>query len=83
MFKIKAILGMKVVQGQVIRNEKSTGVILTTPHGLIGWLEEQQPFVTLEILEDGENVTADYSSGIQFVPSRFNQPIPVYDVRRI
>jgi len=71
-YSVFATLGLKLVSGYIIRDEKETSIFLDTKEGARKWIEEQQPFCRLKIVDEliGENVTNQFT-GYKTVPSRY------------
>ncbi len=72
-YKITATLGVKVIQNQVTRNEGTVTLFLGTPHGIVAWLHENQPFVSVTITEMAtkKDCTTEFVRDLQFIKSRY------------
>jgi hypothetical protein len=83
-YLIKATLGMKAVQNQIVRNEGAVKLALGTPQGVTTWVNENQPFVSLQVIDiNGMDVTSDYTRDIHFVKSRYGGGESFVDMRQL
>ena len=71
-YTIFATLGMKLVSGYIIRDEKETSIFLDTKEGVRKWIEEQQPFCKLTVFDEltDDDITSLFS-GYKTIPSRY------------
>ena len=77
-YRIEGIYGIKFYQDEILRDEKPFTQYLSTEWGVLAWVEEQSPFVSIKItnLTTGEDVTEDFvGNNVEFVKSRHDQPL--------
>lgn len=84
-YEIRAILGMKLVAGEIVRNEGKVTYRLGTPHGVSAWVKEQQPFVSLSIIDlsTKEDIATEFTEGIEFCESRYQGGVTYMRMREI
>ena len=84
-YKIKARLGCVIMAGQIVRDEREVSVnYINTPIGVKRFVHEQSPYVSLTIRDQsGKDITSEFTEGIEFVASRYNQPYVVTDLRKL
>lgn len=82
-YKLSGVFGVHLLQGQVIRNESSFRVFLGTERGITAFIEENNPFVSIQIidLQTKEAITIKFTEKIKYSRSRFNQPLRVSEYR--
>jgi hypothetical protein len=78
-YKISGVFGCHIIQGQITRNEKPFKVYLGTEHGVVAWIEENNPFVSISVKEtaSGKDTTTEFANVIKLCGSRYNQPLRV------
>lgn len=84
-YKVQVVLGIVIVAGQVIRNESATSIVLGTKEGVTRYIKECGNIVSLKVtdLRDNADITPEFSEHARFVASRYGQPTPIYDIRKI
>lgn len=82
-YKLSGVFGSHLVAGQITRNESSFRVFLGTERGITAFIEENNPFVNIQIidLQTKEAITARFADRIKYSRSRFNQPLRVSEYR--
>jgi hypothetical protein len=82
-YKLSGVFGVHLLQGQVIRNESSFRVFLGTERGIIAFIEENNPFVSIQItdLSTKQAITTQFADRIKYSRSRYNQPLRVSEYR--
>jgi hypothetical protein len=78
-YKLSGVFGVHLVQGQIVRNESPFRVFLGTERGIIAFIEENNPFVSIQItdLATKQAITAQFTDRIKYSGSRYNQPLRV------
>lgn len=84
-YKIEAVLGMRVYANQITRNEAKITYHLGTPQGVASWVRDNSPFISLRItdLTTKQDVTAEFTEGIQLCKSRYQGGFTFMNIRGI
>lgn len=84
-FKVSVTLGMVKVQGQVVRHEIATGIVLATKEGVTRYIKECGNLVSLRVtdLNTGKDITEECKQFATFVPGRYRGGVDFIDMRQI
>lgn len=78
-YRIVGQYGVRLLQGQITRNEGGLSMALGTKVGVRRLIAEMNPFIRISITEIAtkKDITSEFADVIQLCGSRHNQPVRV------